>query len=90
MKEREFVNNQITENIKKRCNNMKDNLSSMLSSILEKPYRRIDLNKILITLPDGSQHMSSDPDTVKSYTKNHFSNISTTTNNLPPNNLWNE
>ncbi|CAJ0847459.1 8342_t:CDS:1, partial [Entrophospora sp. SA101] len=69
---------------------MKDNLSSMLSSILEKPYRRIDLNKILITLPDGSQHISSDPDTVKSHTRIHFSNISSTANNPPPNNLWNE
>ncbi|CAJ0866006.1 17123_t:CDS:2 [Entrophospora sp. SA101] len=69
---------------------MKDNLSSMLSSILEKPYRCIDLNKILITLPDGSQHISSDPDTVKSHTRIHFSNISSTANNPPPNNLWNE
>ncbi|CAJ0847183.1 3874_t:CDS:2 [Entrophospora sp. SA101] len=87
---RDFINKQITENIKKRCNNMKDNLSSMLSSILEKPYRCIDLNKILITLPDGSQHISSDPDTVKSHTRIHFSNISSTANNPPPNNLWNE
>src|SRR3954468_20519485 len=69
---------------------MKDNLSNMLSSILEKPYRRIDLNKVLITLPDGSQHISSDPDTVKSYTKNHFSNISTIINNPPSYDLWNE
>jgi len=69
---------------------MKDNLSNMLSSILEQPYRRIDLNKILITLPDGSQHISSDPDTVKSHTRIHFSNISSTANNPPPDNLWNE
>jgi ribonuclease HI len=90
MEERIFTNKQITENIKRRCNNMKDNLTNMLSSILEQPYRRIDLNKILITLPDGSQHISSDPNTVKSHTKVHFSNISNTTNNLPPDSLWNE
>src|SRR5947209_20428881 len=52
LEERKFINKQITENIKKRCNNLKDSPAKMLSSVLEKSHRRIDLNKILITLDD--------------------------------------
>ena len=89
LEERKFINKQITENIKKRCNNLKDSPAKMLSSVLEKSHRRIDLNKILITLDDGSQYLSSDPDTVKEHTRLHFSKISSSSHD-PPEQLWGE
>jgi hypothetical protein len=89
LEERKFINKQITENIKKHCNNLKDSPAKMLSSVLEKSHRRIDLNKILITLDDGSQYLSSDPDTVKEHTRLHFSKISSSSHD-PPEQLWGE
>ena len=89
IEERNFINKQISENIKKRCNNLKDNPTRMLSSILEREHRRIDLNKVLITTEDGSQHLSSHPDDVKTYTRSHFSKISSSPQS-PPHHLWNE
>ena len=62
---------QINEYFKQRCNDLHSNQSRMIDSILERPHRRITLDRVM--LDDGS--LTLDNDEIDKKVVDHFQNI---------------
>jgi len=78
--------------INKRCDNLQDDLSKMIASILNQKKRSIVLDRLLITDKEsGDKHFTIEPEEIKSATINHFQNFavpSTPAYPMPP--RWSE
>ena len=66
------INLEIRESINQRCEMLKDNQQRMINSILEKPFKKIAIDRILINEAKGKDFFN-DPDEVLKKTAKHFS-----------------
>jgi hypothetical protein len=71
---KKLIQNKQTEQIKqfttRRFEMLSNNKKAMIRSILERPYRNIDLNKLIIYNPDPQ--IITYPSKIQEITKNHF------------------
>ena len=67
-----MINLEIRESVNQRCEMLKDNQRRMINSILEKPFKKIAIDRILINEAKGKDFFN-DPDEVLEKTAEHFS-----------------
>ena len=58
--------------ITERCHNFKDNKHQMLNSALSRPKRKIVLDRVVQSTPDGDSELVTDPDKINQITVQHF------------------
>ena len=66
------INLEIRESVNQRCEMLKDNQRRMINSILEKPFKKIAIDRILINEAKGKDFFN-DSDEVLEKTAEHFS-----------------
>ena len=66
-----MVNAEIRECIDRRCEMVKDNQRRMIDSLLEKPFKKVVINRLLI---EGSENkeLIKEPEEVLKKTADHF------------------
>ena len=58
-----MINLEIRESVNQRCEMLKDNQRRMINSILEKPFKKVAIDRILINEAKGKEFFN-DPDEV--------------------------
>src|SRR3990170_473844 len=71
---------QMKRYINKRCKDFSDNPKIMISSLLERKKRIINLDRVMIQNAQNRQELLTDPEDVKTATIDHFQNIAGSTN----------
>ncbi|CAG8696144.1 30587_t:CDS:2 [Gigaspora margarita] len=67
-------NKEIQDKVKKRCEMIVNNQGQMLVSLLNKPYNKIIINKLVLEKQDHSRELITKPEEVMSITEKHFQN----------------
>src|SRR5260364_217343 len=67
-------NKKIQEKVEKRCEMIVNNQGQMLVSLLNKPYNKIIINKLVLEKQDHSRELITKPEEVMSITEKHFQN----------------
>ncbi|CAG8498655.1 28689_t:CDS:2 [Gigaspora margarita] len=67
-------NKKIQEKVKKCCKMIVNNQGQMLVNLLNKPYNKIIINKLVLEKHDHSRELITKPEEVMSITEKHFQN----------------
>src|SRR5260363_159285 len=67
-------NKEIQEKVEKRCEMIVNNQGQMLVCLLNKPYNKIIINKLVLEKQDHSRELITEPEEVMSITEKHFQN----------------
>ncbi|CAG8715483.1 12203_t:CDS:1, partial [Gigaspora margarita] len=67
-------NKKIQKKVKKRCEIIVNKQGQMLISLLNKPYNKIIINKLVLEKQDHSRKLVTKPEEVMSLTEIHFQN----------------
>ncbi|CAG8819383.1 35715_t:CDS:2, partial [Gigaspora margarita] len=67
-------NKEIQKKVKKHCEMIVNNQGQMLVSLLNKPYNKIIINKLVLEKQDHSRELITKPEEVMSITEKHFQN----------------
>ncbi|CAJ0827291.1 5476_t:CDS:2, partial [Entrophospora sp. SA101] len=88
IKEKQVKQEQINLLINKRCENYKDDQSTMIDSILERNHKRIILDRVLFK-ENNNLILTTDPEKIKAITNQHFQNVARGKNEIKQiNNYW--
>jgi hypothetical protein len=80
--ENNFKRENIRKYVNRRCQDYRENQKRMINSILDKPYRRIVLDRILIENNDHSTVLLTDKEDINSATIKHFQTAAGAVNEL--------